>query len=157
VENNLLRAVCVSTQGKRRHFSLGSDLRTAKEELTVLEVRNIRRDGQEARPHGTEHRRLGLHASRWPSDRQGHDHRRAQARAQKDGRQRFPLSRLQRQRKDQQVSPEYPRGYSHARSAHSSVQMHKRYVNLKGSNVAEAFGLSHTGLKKDVAQSNLPK
>ena len=36
-------------------------------------------------------------------------------------------------------------------AGHSSVQMHKRYVNLKGSDVAEAFGLSHTGLKKDVA------
>ena len=36
-------------------------------------------------------------------------------------------------------------------AGHSSVQMHKRYVNLKGSDVAEAFGLSHTGLKKDAA------
>ena len=36
-------------------------------------------------------------------------------------------------------------------AGHSSVQMHKRYVNLKGSDVAEAFGLSHTDLKKDVA------
>ena len=36
-------------------------------------------------------------------------------------------------------------------AGHSSVQMHKRYVNLKGSDVAEAFGLSHTDLKKDAA------
>src|SRR5262245_47821696 len=37
------RFVC-RLKGKRRHFSLGSDFTTAKEELTVLEARNIRRE-----------------------------------------------------------------------------------------------------------------
>ena len=42
--STLYYAIFTDWKGKRRTFPLGSDLRTAKEELKVLEARNIRKE-----------------------------------------------------------------------------------------------------------------
>jgi len=53
--STLFYGIFVDWTGKRRTFPLGTDMRTAKEELTVLRARNIRRedfDADKAKPKG---------------------------------------------------------------------------------------------------------
>jgi hypothetical protein len=48
--SRLFYGIFVDWKGKRRSFPLGSDLKTAKEELTLLKARNIRKEDFDAEP-----------------------------------------------------------------------------------------------------------